>query len=54
MEVKRSLNPKLADLKSMHAIPTSSATLGKGIVFCPVASQLPLGDGHLAFPVSAL
>ena len=54
MEVKRSLNPKLADLKAMHAIPTSSATLGKGIVFCPVASVLPLGDGHLAFPVSAL
>ena len=44
MEVKRSLNPKLADLKAMHAIPTSFASLGKGIVFLP--RRLPAAAGR--------
>ena len=54
MEVKRSLNPRQTDLKGMRSIPDTAAKIGKGIVFCPVTSPLPLGDGHLAFPVSAL
>lgn len=54
MEVKRSLHPVADDLKGMRSIPDSSAKIGKGIVFCPITSPLPLGDGHLAFPVSSL
>lgn len=38
----------------MKAIPLGNRTLGKGIVFCPVTQPLPLGDGHLALPISAL
>lgn len=54
IEVKRSLNPQLSDLKGMRAIPLGSRTLGKGIVFCPISHPLPLGDGHLALPIAAL
>lgn len=54
IEVKRSLNPQLSDLKGMRAIPLGNRTLGKGIVFCPVTQPLPLGDGNLALPISAL
>lgn len=54
IEVKRTLRPQAEDLKGMRAIPTGKRSLGKGVVFCPVTQPLPLGDGHLALPISAL
>ena len=54
IEVKRSLTPALADLKSMHKIPLGSKSLAPGIVFCPIQSPLPLGNKSLALPISAI
>lgn len=54
IEVKRTLRPQAEDLKGMHAIPTGRFELGKGVVFCPITTPLPLGDGHLALPITAL
>lgn len=54
IEVKRSLSPSLADLKSMHKIPLGSKSLAPGVVFCPIQSPLPLGNNSLALPISAI
>lgn len=54
IEIKRSLSPKLDDLKGMRAIPFGNRRAGKGMVFCPIQQPLPLGEGHIALPISAL
>lgn len=54
IEVKRSLNPSAADLKSMLRIPLGDKTLAPGVVFCPIQAPLPLGSGNLALPISAI
>ncbi len=54
MEVKQSNRPTMSDLKGVFKIPTADYDLKPGIVFCTASTLIPLKEGAVAFPISAL
>ena len=54
MEVKRSSSPATHDLRWVSQIPTGSAELKPGIIFCTADSFIPMPFGAAGFPISAL
>lgn len=54
MEVKRSSSPTSADLKAVGGIPTGNAEMQPGVVLCTAREMFSIGNGHKAFPISAM
>lgn len=54
MEVKRGSSPTSADLKAVGGITTGNAEMQPGIVLCTAREMFSIGNGHKAFPISAM
>lgn len=54
MEVKRSSNPRLSDLRAVATLPCGNLVLQPAVVLSTALEMLPLGNGNVSFPISAM